>query len=247
MNLSRRFGFGRKGKGAPDAADDAAPALSSAAAAEKSVSPLDALPLSQEDRRLADELFGSPPAVAPKPAVQPAPRPAVRIAKTRKKMDRGDLTIGALGVTLGLTCALFPWYIFFNQEQFGVREFTFDGSRDGTPARHTAYQPQLIGKPFQTGEVPMMELDVFPTATVPEESETTRPLPASEQPFPPDIVNFRLVHVANGRAMIQDDDGLWVVQPGSRLPNASVVSSIEKRDGSWVLVTSHDTVIALDP
>ena len=240
MKLSDRFGFGRKGNRAPAGDADA-----DAAAAAKPVSPLDGLPLSQEDRRLADKLFGAP--AAPKPAVKPAPQPPVRIPKTRKKMDRGDLTIGALGVTLGLTCALFPWYIFFNQEQFGVREFTFEGSRGGTPPRNIAYQPQLIGKQFESGEVPKMELDVFPTATVPEENESVRAVPASQQPFPPDILNFRLVHVANGRAMIQDDAGLWVVQPGSRLPNASVVSSIEKRDGNWVLVTSHDMVIALDP
>jgi hypothetical protein len=53
------------------------------------------------------------------------------------------------------------------------------------------------------------------------------------------------VHVANGRAMIEDDAGLWIVQPGSTLPDDSQVASIEKRDGKWVLVTSANRVIGL--
>jgi len=54
-----------------------------------------------------------------------------------------------------------------------------------------------------------------------------------------------MVHVANGRAMIEDDAGLWIVQRGSKLPDSSIVSSIEQRGGKWVLVTSTDQVIEL--
>jgi hypothetical protein len=61
------------------------------------------------------------------------------------------------------------------------------------------------------------------------------------------VPQFRLVHVANGRAMIEDDAGLWVVQAGSMLPDSSRVARIEKRDGKWVLVTSTDRVVALTP
>lgn len=165
----------------------------------------------------------------------------------RRKADRGDFVIAALGVTLGLVCALFPWYIFFNQDKFGVREFVFEGSRGVQSPSQLAYQPQLVGKPFQTGEVPKMDLDLFPTATVAAEGENPRAVPVSEQPFPADLVSFKLVHVANGRAMIQDEDGLWVVQPGSRLPDASQVASIEQRKGRWVLVTTLDKVVEIEP
>jgi hypothetical protein len=54
-----------------------------------------------------------------------------------------------------------------------------------------------------------------------------------------------MVHVANGRAMIEDDAGLWIVQRGSILPDSSQVSSIEQRNGKWVMVTSTDQVIEL--
>lgn len=167
-----------------------------------------------------------------------------RRASAPKKKDGGDFVIAALGITLGLTCALFPWYIFFNPEKFGVKEFVFEGSKGRLDASEIAYQPQLVGTHFTTGDVPAMELDFIPTATVrPRDDQTPRA--ATDQPFPSDLVNFRLVHVANGRAMIEDADGLWVVQPGSRLPDASEVASIEQRAGKWVLVTTHDKVVEL--
>lgn len=173
-------------------------------------------------------------------------RPAVRVAP-RKKFDRSDIVVGALGVTLALICALFPWYIFFNQEQFGVREMVFEGSRGNVPPGQLNYQPTLVGQPFGSGEVPRMDLDFFPTATLRPASEERLAVAASEQPFPADLVKYRLVHVANGRAMIEDEDGLWVVQPGSRLPDASQVAAIEQRDGHWVLVTTLDRVVEIEP
>ena len=201
---------------------------------------------SAEESEVLKRLFGDT-ATGTIGIAKPTVRPAIpRAAAAKRKLDRGDITLAALGVTLGLICALFPWYIFFNQEQFGVREFVFEGGRSGTPARSVGYQPHMIGKPFSTGEMPKIGLDFFPTATLSEEAEAGRAVPASEQPFPLDIVNYKLVHVANGRAMIEDSDGLWVVQPGSRLPDASRVVSLERRDGSWVMVTSLNQVIALE-
>lgn len=179
---------------------------------------------------------------APTPAVA---KPALTQQAKPRKRDRSDIVVAGLGVTLGLTCALFPWYIFFNQEKFGVREFVFEGRGSMTPPSNLVYQPALINQPFSTGEVPRMNLDFFPTATLPAEEDEIRAVPASEQPFPSDLITFRLVHVANGRAMIQDEDGLWVVQRGSRLPDASEVASIEQRNGNWVLVTTLDKVVEL--
>lgn len=181
------------------------------------------------------------------PVAQSRHRPAGAWKPQRRKADRSDIVVGALGVTLALTCALFPWYIFFNQDKFGVREFVFRGHDAAATSSEIAYQPQLVGKPFSTAEVPKMNLDFFPTATLRPADEPARAVPVSEQPFPADQIDFRLVHVANGRAMIEDEDGLWVVQPGSRLPDASRVSVIERRDGGWVLVTSRDQVIELTP
>lgn len=45
--------------------------------------------------------------------------------------------------------------------------------------------------------------------------------------------------------MIEDDTGLWIVQRGSVLPDSSTVSSIEQRNGKWVMLTSTNQVIQL--
>jgi hypothetical protein len=162
-----------------------------------------------------------------------------------------DLMIAALGIALGLACAFFPWYIFFNQEKFGVRPMKFEGGGTGTSGPvSVGPQPQKIGAPMTAEDIPVMQLDLFSTGALPEEdgaSQGARAPGLEEQPFPGDIPQFRLVHVANGRAMIEDDAGLWIVQAGSMLPDSSRVAGIEKRGGKWVLVTSAKRVVELTP
>ncbi len=153
---------------------------------------------------------------------------------------RSDFVVAALGVTLGLICALFPWYIFFNQEQFGVQAIKFGGTGTNSGRAGGGVVAERSA-PLTAKDVPAPNLDLLATGTVQDDPD---PAPA-EQPFPADATKFRMVHVANGRAMIEDDAGLWIVQRGSILPDASQVTSIEQRNGKWVMVTSTDQVIEL--
>jgi len=155
-----------------------------------------------------------------------------------------DWKLAALGLTLALTCALFPWYIFFNQEQFGIRALEFAGQGNTSASASLTAQPQRIGAPFDAYEVPISQLDLFATGTVSPDAGTAVPL--SDQPFPADeAAEYRLVHVANGRAMIEDADGIWIVQLGSILPDNSRLTGIERRGDSWALVTSEKKVVEL--
>ncbi|OWK19088.1 hypothetical protein AJ88_48285 [Mesorhizobium amorphae CCBAU 01583] len=180
------------------------------------------------------------------PRTEWAQPPKVEFPRLGKKPDRrSDFVVAALGITLGLICALFPWYIFFNQEQFGVQALNFGGS--GTNAGRVSGGSQLEnrGAPLTAKDVPP-DVDLFATGTLPDQTEDPDQAPGLEQqPFPTDAGKFRMVHVANGRAMIEDDAGLWIVQRGSVLPDSSRVSSIEQRGGKWVMVTSTDQVIEL--
>lgn len=165
---------------------------------------------------------------------------------------RSDLTIAALGITLGLICALFPWYIFFNPEKFGPPAVKFEGGGPiATGPVATGPQPQRVGAPMNIEDVPVMQLDLFATGTVSSRGGDgdggPNPPGVDEQPFPAEIPQFKLVHVANGRAMIEDNAGLWIVQRGSTLPDSTEVTSIEQRGGKWVMVTSADRVIELTP
>jgi hypothetical protein len=192
-------------------------------------------------------------AAAAKPAdveaaqTQPAAARAVAARRASKKSRlREDLLLGLFGVGLGLGCALFPWYVFFNQEKFGIRAVQFEGGGDNARSGGVVATPQIARIPNFPEVKEEPELDQFATGTTPpnEEAkdETAKLL---EQPFPPQDVPFRLVHVVNGRAMIQDDTGLWIVQRGSVLPDMSRVAAIEERQGAWVLVTSTNQVIGL--
>lgn len=174
------------------------------------------------------------------PGSWPAPPPAA-FPRIEHPDRRGDLIIAALGAALGLTCALFPWYIFFNQEQFGVRAMRLGGQGSNSGRLVAAADPVVPLRDIV--ELPG-DIDMFSTATIAADPITDPP-GSDEQPYPGAATEFRLVHVANGRAMIEDDAGLWVVQTGSRLPDSSRVASIENRGGKWILLTSRDQVIEL--
>lgn len=165
---------------------------------------------------------------------------------------RGDITLAALGITLGLTAAIFPWYVFFNQDQFGVRAMRFQGQGQGSgqgghrmPA-DLPFPEELVARHVERGLLPLIELDRLSTGNVPNDDKPTGSVPVDEQPFPGverPPVRFEIVHIENGRVMVADDGGVWLARIGSRLPDASRISSIERRDGSWVVVTDRDEVI----
>ena len=46
--------------------------------------------------------------------------------------------------------------------------------------------------------------------------------------------------------MLEDDTGLFIVQPGSILPDNSRVATIEERDGRPVLVTDGGIVLGVE-
>ena len=171
--------------------------------------------------------------------------------KRRQLRERsGDIVVAGIGISLGLVCAFFPWYVFFNQEKFGIRAVQFSGgSVSQTLPENLTYQPTLVGQGFSLEDVPLLELDRIATGAVPDASDpSVGEVPLSEQPFPGEdipVPEYRVVHVANGRAMIEDEEGLYVVQAGSLLPDNSRVSAIEQRQDGWVVITSDDKVVPL--
>ena len=178
---------------------------------------------------------------------KPVPFTAEPTAKSRDR--RSDLTVAALGVTLGLICALFPWYIFFNPDEFGVRAMKFGGSGMGTEPIVLGAQPDRIGAPVASQDIPPMEIDLRTTGTAakePEEENAEGTPDLAEQPFPAPVASFRLVQIANGRAMLEDDTGLFIVEPGSMLPDSTRVKTIEQRDGRPVLVTESGVVLEME-
>ncbi len=186
-------------------------------------------------------------------------KPAQKMPKPRRSGSgssdsnsaRSDLVLKGAAVLLAGGAVAFPWYVFFNQEKFGVsvagweqlrdvRGFRHDGGEmpPGDNARGIASSGNAINGngngDGQTG------LDQLTTATVAspllrkkegEGADLDQPMPGT--------AGFRLLHVANGRAMIEDQSGVYIVQQGSVLPDNSRLASIEQRDGKWAIVTSN--------
>ena len=180
-------------------------------------------------------------------SLQTPVRPYIPVKTVSMADRRSDLIIAASGVALGLFCALFPWYVFLNQEKFGVQAMQFSGNGQGTRPARIAFSSryETIEAPFAEEDLPFAKLDPFVTASLPNENAPRAAAALADQPFPGDEATFSLVHVVNGRAMIEDETGLWVVQRGSLLPDNSRVASIELRGKKWVLITSTDKIVEL--
>ncbi|MEM5471532.1 flagellar protein [Hoeflea sp. AS60] len=161
----------------------------------------------------------------------------------------GDRVLAITGFMLATAAAFFPWYVFFNQESFGIAPMGYTETRD---------LPEVGGRSFvnvsplaipdeRDGAAEPSAFDPIITATVPGQSEGTSTAPGAATIDPnttfPGKPRYKLLHVANGRALIEDRSGMYIVRIGSVLPDNSRLATLEKRDGQWVIITSNGEVI----
>jgi hypothetical protein len=171
--------------------------------------------------------------------------PMRRSAKPR--YTAADKVLVCTGIMLAALAAFFPWYVFLNPGKFSVPAL-WEGNTRNLP--ETAAREVMSVSPaamIDNDEDPPLEsVDPVATATTPAkggekvlgkpvETGLDQPLPASS--------GFRLMHVANGRALIEDASGMYIVRVGSILPDNSRLATLEQRDGAWVIVTSNGDVV----
>jgi hypothetical protein len=165
-----------------------------------------------------------------------------------RKIVVGDKALRATGLVLAGVSAFFPWYVFLNPEKFGVHVTEGSRSRDlpHWPARNVFSVSPLAMVNKNPAPQPAEIPDQLTTATISNigRVEPTGQ-PAEAQPFPGKGA-FHLLHVANGRALIEDTSGMYVVRIGSILPDNSRLATLEQRDGKWVIVTSAGEVYSHD-
>ena len=158
--------------------------------------------------------LGSRSATATAEPRGPAPLSPIRrlASAARRRYSRADIMLFASGIALSAVCAFFPWYVFFNQQQFGVRGVKMDMPSSGSISTGVGPAGRNVG-PIPDLAREGSSLDTFTTGTLaePGEQDEENSTAAIEQPFPAPVQEFELVHIANGRAMIQDDMGLFVV------------------------------------
>jgi hypothetical protein len=181
-------------------------------------------------------------------AVRISDEEEARLFDRRKGSDRA---IVVAGFAMAAIAAIFPWYVFFNQESFGVNPMEWGDTRDlpETQGRAVVSVSPLAIPDEKDGALPSsVPFDPITTATVSDAAETasTGPLTvkaALDQSFPGGP-RYQLLHVANGRALIEDVSGMYMVQVGSALPDNSTLETMEQRDGKWVIITSKGEVLS---
>lgn len=170
--------------------------------------------------------------------------PAPRLRESR----RTDKILAAGGIALAAAAAAFPWYVFFNEEKFGIRIAGWEQLRDlppGSAARRPfSVSPAATPDPENRAIMPD-PIDQVVTATVSSVGEEKKDAPQVREQQPlPGRSGFRLLHVANGRALIEDGSGMYMVQVGSILPDNSRLATVEQRDGKWVIITTGGEIYA---
>lgn len=179
----------------------------------------------------------------------------IRIHETRPpstdSMDRVDMALSATGVALAVFAAFFPWYVFFNHDQFAPKYGDMvQNMRRDLPV----FAPKPVFSVSPSASININErppglamqvppgLDDITTATVPGEEADRKKgrgdAGGFDQPLPSAAGNFRLLHVAGGRALVEDTGGIHMIGVGEVLPDNSKLISIEQQGGKWVLTTS---------
>ncbi len=174
-------------------------------------------------------------------------------------MDRVDMALSATGVALAVFAAFFPWYVFFNYEQFAPKYGDMvQNMRRDLPV----YAPRPVFSVSPSASIninqrpPALAMQVPPgldditTATVPGEDgyvkKARRDADGLDQPMPSAVGSFRLLHVAGGRALVEDASGIYMVGVGEVLPDNSKLVSIEQQAGQWVLTTSTGSILRVN-
>ncbi len=170
---------------------------------------------------------------------------ADEIVPQRKRSDRTpliDKALGAAGIALAGLATFFPWYAFLHQDEFSMPSL-WQGSTRDVPGRAGSGGVSSPLAMTDRDAATQAAIDQLTTATVPERE--SRKLGTAEdgveQPFP-GAAGFKLVHVANGRALIEDSSGMYIVRIGSILPDNSRLATLEQRNGRWVMITSKGEI-----
>jgi len=166
-------------------------------------------------------------------------------ARPKRQARRTDKILALTGIGLAAAAAAFPWYVFFNEEKFGIRIAGWE-QLDNLPADSAARRPFAVSTAMPAPENRSMEpkqVDNITTATVSSLGQEKDKAPPMQELQPlPGRSGFRLLHVANGRALIEDDNGMYMVQVGSILPDETRLATVEKRGGKWVIITSSGEI-----
>ncbi|WP_331375045.1 flagellar protein [Sinorhizobium chiapasense] len=157
-----------------------------------------------------------------------------------------DKFLAAIGLAMAAFATFFPWYAFLHQDEFSMPRLWQGTTRDlpESPGRDVPSVSPLAMADMDSDTA--AAVDRLTTATVPGLGDAPDhgppdPEAGMDQPLPGQS-EFRLMHVVNGRALIEDASGLYIVRVGSILPDNSRLATFQERNGRWVMITSRGEI-----
>lgn len=176
-----------------------------------------------------------------------------REKRHKRELFNFDMLLTAAGICLAVSSAFFPWYVFLNPDKFSIQEMAYGddrilpGSWQGRPVLNVS--PQAIPGRDIGEDNPPLPPDQITTASIPEApiepsiKKTDEGLNIDGTQTFPYKPKYKLLHVVNGRALIEDRSGTYVVKVGSVLPDNSLLAALEERQNGWVIVTSEGDIV----
>lgn len=164
------------------------------------------------------------------------------VKKVKRERVSFDFLFATVGVCLAGSAAFLPWYVFLHQEDFTVKRMAYTKDRelpDWEGRTIVNVSPSAIPKRDPDALNEELLPDDITTASIPEDGGKGG---SGSQAFPGQP-RFKLLHVANERALIEDASGMYMVKVGSVLPDNSTLSALEERGNGWALVTSNGDVV----
>lgn len=161
-----------------------------------------------------------------------------RRIKFRRKLT--DFALGCVGVALAAGSLYFPWHIYLNPDAVTQPRITFSGNMEPVGEPEDRYAPLGLAYPLPD-RVEIIDPVITGSVEVADDRQS------SDQPTGADsgrvLPGYRLLHAANGRALVRDVDSIFMVRRGTALPGGRRVERIGQVDGAWQVFTS-DGVIA---
>lgn len=174
---------------------------------------------------------------------------ADEIVKQRRreaKMPLIDKVLAAIGLTMAAFATFFPWYASVHRGEFSMPRLwqATTGDLPDHPGRDVQTVSSQAFKDMDSDTA--AAVDRLTTATVPGLGDAPGHAQAEadaamDQPFPGQS-RFSLKHVINGRALIEDASGMYIVRVGSILPDNSRLATFQERNGRWVMITSKGEI-----
>lgn len=169
-------------------------------------------------------------------------RPSERI---KNKFDFGDFITASVVFSMAMGAVYFPWHVYFNPSQFDRPKMVFSrfGDEQRMAVELLAHNPgvyDLAEHKFMPVNFPETGIDQTVTGSVPADTKNEQKRALA---IPRISEKMALIDTDGRRALIRNEDGIYLVRPDSRLPGGSRIRMMLREGDKIRLVTNRYEII----